>query len=52
MTVRNFPLSVDLWRKKTGISEGGTDYLFGTTVSKAGKDVPLIIHATKWEKTI
>ena len=52
MKVRNFPLSVDVWRKKTGIKDGGTDVLFGTTGRKAGKDAKWIIHATLWEENI
>ncbi|MEN7547898.1 hypothetical protein AAG747_08260 [Rapidithrix thailandica] len=31
ITVRNFPLSVEAIRKKTGITEGGDQYLFATT---------------------
>ncbi|HPW78902.1 MAG TPA: SAM-dependent methyltransferase [Bacteroidales bacterium] len=52
MTVRNFPLSVDQWRKKTGIIEGGTIYLFGTTAYIAGKETRVIIYTTKSEENI
>jgi hypothetical protein len=52
MTVRNFQLSVEQWRKKTGIRDGGTDTLIGTTAYIAGKEVRIMIYATKWEETI
>ena len=52
ITVRNFPLTVAELRKKTGIAEGGTGYLFGTTTHSGGKDVPVVIYATKWEESI
>ncbi|MFY9115996.1 MAG: SAM-dependent methyltransferase [Bacteroidales bacterium] len=52
MKVRNFPLTVEAWRKKTGIAEGGTDVLFGTTAHQGGKDIRWIIHATLWEENI
>ena len=32
ITKRNFPISVNEIRKKTGIQEGGNDYLFATTL--------------------
>lgn len=32
ITVRNFPLSVDELRKRTKIVDGGTIYLFATTL--------------------
>ena len=51
MTVRNFPLSVDQWRKN-GIIEGGTIYLFGTTAYIAGKETRVIIYTTKSEENI
>jgi len=50
--VRNFPLTVAELRKKTGIAEGGTGYLFGTTTCSKGQDAPVIIYATKWEESI
>ncbi|MDQ3392819.1 MAG: hypothetical protein M3512_01700 [Bacteroidota bacterium] len=31
ITARNFPVSVEAIRKKTGIKDGGNDYLFATT---------------------
>ncbi|HPJ82879.1 MAG: SAM-dependent methyltransferase [Bacteroidales bacterium] len=52
ITVRNFPLTVAEWRKKAGIADGGTGYLFGTTTHSGGKDVPVVIYATKWEESI
>lgn len=33
LTVRNFPLSVDDLRRRLKISEGGSDYLFATTLA-------------------
>lgn len=35
ITVRNFPLSVETLRKRTGITEGGDIYLFATTLADA-----------------
>ena len=32
ITKRNFPMSVAEIRKKTGLKEGGNDYLFATTL--------------------
>ncbi len=52
IAVRNFPLTVAEWRKKTGIAEGGTGYLFGTTTHNGGREVPVVIYATKWEESI
>lgn len=37
ITTRNFPLSVAELRKRTGIADGGEDYLFATTLEGAGK---------------
>ncbi|MGL4292863.1 MAG: THUMP-like domain-containing protein [Bacteroidales bacterium] len=37
ITVRNFPLSVDELRKKTKIKEGGSTYLFATTIQNGKK---------------
>ena len=37
ITVRNFPLSVDALRKKTRIREGGSVYLFATTLASGEK---------------
>ena len=37
MTVRNFPESVDSLRKKTGLKEGGSVYLFATTLLNESK---------------
>ncbi len=39
ITVRNFPLSVDELRKRTGIKEGGDAYLFATTLAPDDKVV-------------
>ncbi|HHV04731.1 MAG: SAM-dependent methyltransferase [Bacteroidales bacterium] len=47
MKVRNFPLTVAQWRKKTGVTEGGPVYLFGTTAYIAGKETRVVIYATK-----
>jgi hypothetical protein len=44
MTVRNFPESVADIRKKTGIKEGGTDYLFFTTDMH---QKPLVVYCRK-----
>ena len=52
MSVRNFPLTVEQWRHKTGITEGGPVYLFGTTGWMSGEETRMIIQATKWEETI
>lgn len=43
ITVRNFPMSVEQIRKKTGIRDGGDDYLFATS-DRAGNKV---YHARK-----
>lgn len=43
ITVRNFPLSVDAFRKRTHICEGGDIYLFATTLSDNQKAL-LICH--------
>ncbi|MEG1586752.1 MAG: SAM-dependent methyltransferase [Bacteroidales bacterium] len=45
IAVRNFPLSVDEFRKKSGIKEGGNIYLFASTL---GKDQKLLIECTKF----
>ena len=37
ITVRNFPLSVDELRKRTKIADGGTIYLFATTLENGDK---------------
>ncbi len=37
ITIRNFPLSVEEIRKKTGIKEGGSTYIFATTNYKNQK---------------
>ena len=37
ITVRNFPLSVEELRKRTKIADGGTIYLFATTLEKGDK---------------
>ncbi|MDR0332318.1 MAG: class I SAM-dependent methyltransferase [Dysgonamonadaceae bacterium] len=37
ISVRNFPMSVDEIRKKTGLKEGGDVYLFATTLSNEEK---------------
>lgn len=37
ITARNFPLTVEMLRKKSGIREGGDVYLFATTLSDARK---------------
>lgn len=44
ITVRNFPLSVEMIRKKTGITEGGDIYLFATTLTDARR---IIIECRK-----
>lgn len=44
ITVRNFPLSVEDIRKKTGIKEGGEIYLFATTL---GKDLKVLVKGSK-----
>ena len=33
ITIRNYPLSVNEIRKKTGLKEGGSDYIFATTLA-------------------
>lgn len=45
IAVRNFPLTVDELRKKSGIKEGGDIYLFASTL---GKDQKILIECTKW----
>ena len=52
ISVRNFSLTVEQIRKKTNIAEGGSAYLFATTVRKNSKDIRILIHAIKWEETI
>ena len=47
ITVRNFPLTVEEIRKKTGIKDGGSVYLFATTV---GKDEKMLLNCTKTNK--
>ncbi len=47
LAVRNFPLSVALWRQRTGIAEGGDNYLYGTTVRTGSGDGHFIICTTK-----
>ena len=37
ITVRNFPLSVDEIRKRTGLKDGGDMYIFATTLSDEKK---------------
>jgi hypothetical protein len=37
ITVRNFPLTVDELRKRTKITDGGTVYLFATTLANGDK---------------
>ena len=37
VTVRNFPLSVEEFRKKCKVNEGGDIYLFATTISPQEK---------------
>jgi hypothetical protein len=44
MTVRNFPETVADIRKKTGIKEGGTDYLFFTTDMH---QKPIVVYCRK-----
>lgn len=41
ITRRNFPLSVNDIRKKLGVSEGGNDYLFATTLKNEEKKILL-----------
>ncbi len=52
ISVRNFSLTVEQIRKKTKIAEGGSSYLFATTVRTNRKDIRILIHAIKWEETI
>lgn len=47
ITVRNFPVSVDELRKRTRIAEGGSVYLFATTV---GKGERVLIRCRKKEQ--
>jgi len=44
ITVRNFPLSIDQIRQKTGLKEGGNKYLFATTNLN---DQPVVIICDK-----
>ena len=44
ITVRNFPLSVEELRKRTKITDGGSVYLFATTLSDGEK---VLIKCTK-----
>lgn len=46
ITVRNFPLSVELLRKRTKIADGGNVYLFATT---RANDEKVLIKCTKQE---
>jgi hypothetical protein len=39
ITKRNFPLSVNDIRKKLGVSDGGNDYLFATTLVNDEKKI-------------
>ena len=45
ITVRNFPLSVAELRKRLKLSEGGSTYIFATTLAN-GEKVLLICHKT------
>lgn len=36
VSVRNFPLSADVLKKRAGLKDGGDIYLFGTTISSLG----------------
>ena len=44
ITTRNFPLSVEEFRKKSSVKEGGDIYIFATTL---GFDLRLIIKCRK-----
>ena len=44
VSTRNYPLSVDDFRKKTGIKDGGNDYLFAL---KTTSDKNIIIVCNK-----
>ena len=46
--VRNYPLTAESLRKKLHVSDGGDDYIIGTTIGKK----PILIHATKGERKI
>ncbi len=46
ITIRNFPVSVQDIRKKTGLKEGGDDYLFATTLHDGQK---AILHCIKMD---
>ena len=39
LTIRNFPMTVDEFRKRSGIKEGGNTYLFATTIANEEKIV-------------
>ncbi|MFA5301565.1 MAG: SAM-dependent methyltransferase [Bacteroidales bacterium] len=52
ITVRNFPLTVEQIRMKTKIAEGGSEYLFATTIRKNNKDTRILLYANKWEETV
>ena len=45
IAVRNFPLTADALRNRTGIRDGGDVYLFGATVSTVG---PVLIRCHKF----
>lgn len=49
ITVRNFPLSVEMLRKRTKITDGGDVYLFATTLSN---DEKVLIKCTKYSKNL
>ena len=49
ITVRNFPESVQLLRKKLKLADGGENYIFATTLS-GGEKVLIICHKVKSEK--
>ena len=47
ITKRNFPISINSIRKKTGLKEGGNKYIFATRISN---DKPKIIICEKISK--
>lgn len=49
ITARNFPLTVAELRKRLKLKEGGTNYLFATTLAN---DKKVILHCTKIQESI
>ena len=49
LSIRNFPLTTDQLKKKTGITDGGDTYLFGCTLYDESK---VLIECKKITSTV